>query len=101
MQEFAVSVPFADFLVDSPSPERGSFPSTARKPDFRASHSRRRTPVRSKIVCKSLLLLVAILALACATWAQSVDAVELPASKTLTITLKGLLGPILTGSDPL
>jgi len=57
--------------------------------------------VRSKILCKSLLLLVAVLALACATWAQSVDAVVDPASKTLTITLKGLLGPILSGSDPL
>jgi hypothetical protein len=37
-----------------------------------------------------------------AIWAQSVDIVAVkPATHTLTITIKGTLGPVLSGTDPL
>jgi len=55
----------------------------------------------SKIVRTSALVLV-VLVLGCTTWAQSIElAAVSPATHTLTITLKGTLGPILSGSDPL
>ena len=55
---------------------------------------------------KSALLLIAVLVLGCTTWAQAIDVTSVdpslvPATHTLTITLKGTLGPILSGSDPL
>jgi hypothetical protein len=60
----------------------------------------------SKSIFRSALLPVAVVVLGCATWAQSIDlaavsAGRVPAARTLTITLKGKLGPILSGSDPL
>lgn len=59
-----------------------------------------------RIARKSAVLLVAVLLLGCATWAQAIDSTVVsstlvPAAHTLTITLKGTLGPILSGSDPL
>jgi hypothetical protein len=53
-----------------------------------------------KIVRTSALLVV-VPVLGCATWAQSIDAAVNPATHTLTITLKGKIGPLLSGSDPL
>lgn len=57
----------------------------------------------SKKVYASALILVSIVVLGCTGWAQSFDVAArvVPATKTLTITLKGTLGPILSGSDPL
>lgn len=56
----------------------------------------------SKIVRTSALVLVAVLVLGCTIWAQSTEfAAVNPATHTLTITLKGTIGPILSGSDPL
>jgi len=54
----------------------------------------------------SALLLIAVVGLSSAIWAQSIDVTTenlavVPASNTLTITLKGKIGPILSGSDPL
>jgi hypothetical protein len=49
-------------------------------------------------------LVVAFLVLGCISWAQSSDAADvgpLATTKTLTITIKGTIGPILSGSDPL
>jgi hypothetical protein len=62
--------------------------------------------VQLKIIRKSALLLIAVLVLGCTTWAQSIDLTAVssrlvPADHTLTITLKGTLGPVLSGSDPL
>jgi hypothetical protein len=47
-------------------------------------------------------LIIAFLVPGCTVWAQSiaVGAVN-PATHTLTITVKGTIGPILSGSDPL
>jgi hypothetical protein len=47
--------------------------------------------------------LAAALMLGCTVWAQSIDVATavIPATHTLTITLKGTLGPILSGTDPL
>jgi hypothetical protein len=54
----------------------------------------------SRIVRISALALV--LALGCTGWAQSIEISPVnPATHTLTITLKGTIGPILSGSDPL
>ena len=54
-----------------------------------------------KIVCTSALA-VAVLALGCAVWAQSIEVAPVnPATHTLTITLKGTIGPLLSGPDPL
>jgi hypothetical protein len=60
----------------------------------------------STIVRRSALLLVVTFGLGCTLWAQSTDLVAIssglvPATHTLTITLKGTLGPILSGTDPL
>jgi hypothetical protein len=57
----------------------------------------------SKIVHTSALVFVALLVLSCTIWAQSieVDTAVVPSTHTLTITLKGTLGPILSGIDPL
>jgi hypothetical protein len=55
----------------------------------------------SKIVRMLFLVLVAMVVLACAVWAQSVDIAASPATHTLTISIKGTLGPVLSGSDPL
>jgi hypothetical protein len=47
-------------------------------------------------------LIVAFLVLGCISWAQSSNDVGSPATtKTLTITIKGTIGPILSGPDPL
>jgi hypothetical protein len=55
----------------------------------------------SKIVHNSALVLVAVLVLGSTIWAQSIEGSVVPATKTLTITLKGTLGPVLAGTDPL
>src|ERR1700674_3170258 len=56
----------------------------------------------SKVVRMSTLVLVAVIVLSCAMWAQSVEvAIAGPATHTLTISIKGILGPILSGTDPL
>jgi hypothetical protein len=56
-----------------------------------------------KIVRTSALVLAGVFVLSCAIWAQSADAATavVPTTHTLTITIKGTLGPILSGSDPL
>ncbi len=54
----------------------------------------------SKVVRTSVLILVAVV-VGCAVWAQSVDITALSPTTTLTITITGRLGPILSGSDPL
>jgi hypothetical protein len=49
-------------------------------------------------------VIVAVLVLGCLSLAQSNDAADvglLATTKTLTITIKGTIGPILSGSDPL
>src|ERR1700730_12290560 len=54
-----------------------------------------------KIVRASMLVLAIAIVLACTVWAQSIEgATAVPATHTLTITLKGTLGPILSGQDP-
>jgi hypothetical protein len=54
-----------------------------------------------KIFCTSALV-VTVLVLGCTVWAQSMEVGRVnPATHTLTITLKGKIGPILSGSDPL
>jgi hypothetical protein len=56
----------------------------------------------SKVVRRFALVLVAVVVLGCTVWAQSVDiAAASPATHTLTITIKGTVEPILSGSDPL
>ena len=56
----------------------------------------------SKILRTSALVLVAMVVTGSAIWAQSVDiATANPATHTLTITIKGTLGPVLSGPDPL
>jgi hypothetical protein len=59
----------------------------------------------SRRVHSSALLLVAVLALGSTIWAQSTEVtaadILVPATHTLTITVKGSIGPILSGSDPL
>ena len=58
-----------------------------------------------KTIRKPAVLLVAVLVLGCTTWAQSIDIAAVSSRRapatTLTITLKGTLGPVLSGSDPL
>jgi len=55
-----------------------------------------------KVVRKFAPVLVAVLVLGCAVWAQSVEISAVsPATHTLTITIKGTIEPILSGSDPL
>ncbi len=56
----------------------------------------------SKVVRRSALVLVTVVVLGCAVSAQSVDISAVnPATHTLTISIKGTVGPILSGSDPL
>jgi hypothetical protein len=56
----------------------------------------------SKVVRMFVLVLFAVAVSACAVWAQSIEvATVAPTTHTLTITLKGTIGPILSGSDPL
>ena len=56
----------------------------------------------SKVVRRFALVPVAVVVLACAVWAQSVEiSAVTPATHTLTITIKGTIEPILSGSDPL
>jgi len=60
----------------------------------------------SRVVHTSAMILVAVVGLGSATWAQSIavttgNPAAVPAAHTLTITLKGKIGPILSGSDPL
>jgi hypothetical protein len=51
---------------------------------------------------RSALVLIAVVVLGGAVWAQSMDInVVSPATHTLTITIKGTIEPILSGSDPL
>jgi hypothetical protein len=56
---------------------------------------------------KTACVLIAVFALGCMAWAQSSEAasasksVSQEKSKTLKITIKGKIGPILSGSDPL
>jgi len=62
--------------------------------------------MRSRIVPPSALMVATLLVLGSTIWAQSIEVAVLdssaaPATHTLTITLKGKLGPILSGSDPL
>jgi hypothetical protein len=56
----------------------------------------------AKMLRRSALVLVSVVVLGGAVWAQSmvITAVS-PATHTLTITLKGTIEPILSGSDPL
>lgn len=55
-----------------------------------------------KVVRKFAPVLVAVVVSACAVWAQSVEISAVsPATHTLTITIKGTIEPILSGSDPL
>jgi hypothetical protein len=63
---------------------------------------KKENPMLSRIVRTSAMVLVAVLVLGCATWAQSTDvATDNPTTHTLTITIKGTAGPILSGTDPL
>jgi len=56
----------------------------------------------SRVVRTSFLILVAVVVLGSAVWAQSVEiTAATPTTLTLTISIKGTLGPILSGSDPL
>jgi len=56
----------------------------------------------SKIVRMSIFVLVTFVVLGCTVWAQSSEiTAAAPTTHTLTISLKGTLGPILAGSDPL
>jgi hypothetical protein len=56
------------------------------------------------MLCKTIricvLVLLAVLVGSCTIWAQSVEGAALNPAHTLTITIKGTLGPILSGSDP-
>ena len=55
-----------------------------------------------RIIRTSVLVLVTFLVLGRVTWAQSTaDAAVSQATETLTITINGTLGPILSGSDPI
>src|SRR5579863_6470823 len=57
----------------------------------------------SKSGHKFAWVFAAVIVLGCTVWAQTaeVDTVVAPATHTLTITVKGTIGPILSGSDPL
>jgi hypothetical protein len=46
------------------------------------------------------LVLVVVLVGSCTIWAQSIEGAALNAAHTLTISIQGTLGPILSGSDP-
>jgi hypothetical protein len=60
----------------------------------------------SRIFRSSALMLGTLLVLGSTIWAQSIQVATVntgvaPATHTLTITIKGTLGPVLSGSDPL
>jgi len=56
----------------------------------------------AKMLRRSALVLIAVVVLGGAVWAQSIDVTAVsPATHTLTITIKGTIEPILSGSDPL
>jgi hypothetical protein len=60
----------------------------------------------SRMVHTSALTLATLLVLGSTIWAQSIEVGALnpgvaPSTHTLTITGKGMLGPILSGTDPL
>jgi hypothetical protein len=55
----------------------------------------------SKVVRTSVLILVAVVVLGCAVWAQSIEIAAAAPTTTLTISIKGTIGPVLSGSDPL
>jgi|HubBroStandDraft_6_1064221.scaffolds.fasta_scaffold12392_2 hypothetical protein len=56
----------------------------------------------SKMLRTSALVLIAVVVLGGAVWAQSMDITAVsPTTHTLTITIKGTIEPILSGSDPL
>lgn len=56
----------------------------------------------SKVLRTSALMLVAMVFVSSASWAQSNEITAVtPATHTLTITIKGTIGPVLSGSDPL
>ena len=56
----------------------------------------------SKVLRTSALILVALVVSSSAVWAQSVDVAAVnPATHTLTIKVKGTIGPVLSGNDPL
>jgi hypothetical protein len=63
--------------------------------------------MRSRIVHTSALMLAILLMPGSTIWAQSIEitsadpSLVVPATHTLTITIKGTLGPILSGGDPL
>jgi hypothetical protein len=57
----------------------------------------------SKTAHKFAWMFAVVVALGCTVWAQSeeVEASVAPATHTLTITVKGTIAPLLSGSDPL
>jgi hypothetical protein len=59
----------------------------------------------SRRIHTSALLLVGVLALGSTLWAQSTEVaptdILVPTAHTLTMTFKGSIGPVLSGSDPL
>src|SRR5579863_7342094 len=57
----------------------------------------------SKSGHKFAWVFAAVIVLGCTVWAQTaeIDTAVAPATHTLTITVKGTIGPLLSGSDPL
>jgi len=55
----------------------------------------------ARMIRTSALVLSAVVVLGCTLWAQSVEIFSANPSATLTVVIKGKLGPILSGSDPL
>jgi hypothetical protein len=53
-----------------------------------------------KTVRTWMLVLVTVLVGGCTIWAQSTEGLAVDPAHTLTINIKGTLGPILSGSDP-
>jgi hypothetical protein len=59
-----------------------------------------KAPMMYKTVRTCVLVLVAVLVGSCTIWAQSIEGAALNPAHTLTISIHGTLGPILSGSDP-
>jgi hypothetical protein len=57
----------------------------------------------SKSGHKFAWVFAAVIVFGCTVWAQTaeIDTAVAPATHTLTITIKGTIGPVLSGSDPL
>ncbi|MGA8493033.1 MAG: hypothetical protein WB711_21600 [Terriglobales bacterium] len=57
----------------------------------------------SKVAHKFAWVFASVIVLGCTVWAQSaeVETAVVPATHTLTITVKGTIGPLLSGTDPL